>query len=220
MIRINLLPGAPRKAAKAAGAAAGGPAPTAWFVGYAVASVLVIAGLWLFYAQLSRDLREQVAQNQQLEADIDELERQSADLDDVRAALDESRELEAVVAELQRARFGPTRVLMEVAHILSEAGAPTIDPRRLEELRRENPLAGFNQTWDFHRLWLTSFEEEDREVTIQGVGRTNEDVAELLRRLTLSDLFENVHLTRTEAHADTETHLEFINFELEARVRY
>lgn len=219
MIRINLLPGAPKKQAKAAGAGAAA-APTAWFVGYAVAGVLMVAGLWLFYAQLSRELREQVAQNRQLEEDIEELERSSADLDDVRTALDESRELEAVVTELQRARFGPTRVLMEVAHIVSEGGTPTIDPRRLEALRRENPLAGFNQSWDFHRLWLTSFEEEDRRVTIEGVGRTNEDVAELLRRLTLSDLFENVHLTRTEAETDDETRLELIHFELEATVRY
>lgn len=219
MIRINLLPGAPRKQAKAPSAGVGA-GQTAWFVGYAVASVVLVAGLWLFYSQRSRELREQVAQNRQLEDDIEELERQSADLEEVRTALEESRELETVVTELQRARFGPTRVLVEVSHILSANGGPTIDPRRLEELRRDNPLAGFNPSWDFHRLWMTSFEEEDRHVAISGVGRTNDDVAEFLRRLTLSDLFENVRLTRTEAETDTATRLELITFELEATVRY
>jgi type IV pilus assembly protein PilN len=219
MIRINLMPGAPRKQAKAA-AAAGGPAPTAWIVGYSIAAVAMIAVLWLYYAQKSRELREQVAANNRLQEQIEELERQSADLDDVRAALDESRELEEVVNELQRARFGPTRVLMEVSRILSAGGGPTIDPRRLEALRRENPLAGFNPAWDTHRLWLTSFEEEERVVTIHGTGRTNDDVAEFLRRLTLSDLFTDVHLDRTEAEEDHDTHLELITFELTATVRY
>lgn len=219
MIRINLLPGAPRKQARGGAAASGAP-PTGWIIGYAVASILTIAGLWLMYAQLSRELREQVAQNQQIEADIAELERSSADIEAVRAALAESRELEEVVAELQRARFGPTRVLMEVSHILSDRGAPSIDPRRLEELRRDNPLAGFNPSWDFHRLWITSFSEEERAVTIEGIGRTNEDVAEFLRRLSLSDLFENVHLSQTEAVTDATTRLEFIEFVLEATVRY
>ena len=45
-------------------------------------------------------------------------------------------------------------------------------------------------------------------------------MAEFLRRLSLSDLFENVHLTRTEAATDAATRLEFIHFELEATVRY
>lgn len=218
MIRINLLPGAPRKHAKAA--SSGGPTPTAWIVGYSIAAVAMVAGLWLFYAQKSRELREQLAQNRSLEGEIEELERQSADLDEVRTALEESRELEEVVNELQRARFGPTRVLMEVSRILSTGGGPTIDPRRLEALRRENPLAGFNPGWDAHRLWLTTFEEEDRVVTIHGTGRTNDDVAEFLRRLTLSDLFTNVHLDRTEAEEDRETHLELVSFELTATVSY
>lgn len=219
MIRINLMPGAARKQAKAA-AAAGGPAPTAWIVGYSLAAVAMIAVLWLYYAQKSRELREQIATNNRLQEQIEELERQSADLDEVRAALDESRELEEVVNELQRARFGPTRVLMEVSRILSTGGGPTVDPRRLEALRRENPLAGYNPAWDTHRLWLTSFEEEERVVSIHGTGRTNDDVAEFLRRLTLSDLFADVHLDRTEAQEDHDTHLELISFELTATVRY
>jgi type IV pilus assembly protein PilN len=218
MIRINLLPGAPRKQARASGGS--GAPPTGWIVGYAAAALITVTALWLVYADLSRELREQNAQNAQVEADIAEIERSSANIDEVRAALEESRELEAVVLDLQRARFGPTRVLVEVAHILSEGGGPSIDPRRLEELRRDNPLAGFNPSWDFHRLWMTSFVEEDRHVEIEGTGRTNDDVAEFLRRLSLSDLFENVHLTRTEAATDAATRLEFIHFELEATVRY
>ncbi|GAB4197575.1 MAG: hypothetical protein OHK0013_05890 [Sandaracinaceae bacterium] len=217
MIRINLLPAA-RKQSKAAGSTGGSSTP--WFIGYAVTAGLTAVVLLFVWMQYSSELEAQLAQNSALEAQIEQVERQSANLAEVQARLESSRQLEAVVAELQRARFGPTRVMVELARILSESGGPTIDPRRLEEIQRANPLAGFNAGWDEHRLWLTSFEEEERHVEIHGVGRTNEDVAEFLRRLTLSDLFGDVTLDKTQAAEDQATHLDVIAFELSATVRY
>lgn len=217
MIRINLLPAA-RKQTKAA--ASGGGSSTPWFIGYAVSAGLAAIILVFVYMQYTSERDTLLAQNQALESDIQQIERQSANLDEVQAQLERSRQLEEVVGELQRARFGPTRVMMELARILSEGGGPTIDPRRLEEIQRANPLAGFNSGWDEHRLWLTSFQEEERHVEIHGVGRTNEDVAEFLRRLTLSDLFGEVTLDKTEAAEDADTHLDIIAFELSATVRY
>ena len=70
------------------------------------------------------------------------------------------------------------------------------------------------------RLWLVRFEENNRECRIEGVGRTNEDVAEFLRRLQLSELFDNVTLQRTEAEEDSQSSFELIKFELRCRVTY
>lgn len=217
MIRINLLPAA-RKQAKGASASTG--STTAWLVGYGVASALLVIVLAFVYFSFKSDRDQLFAENQSLEQRIQEEERRSANLEEVMAQLERSRALENVVNELQRARFGPTRVMMELARILSDAGGPTIDPRRLEEIQRANPLAGFNASWDEHRLWLTSFEEESRHVEIRGAGRTNEDVAEFLRRLALSDLFRDVTLTKTEAGEDEATRLDVIKFELAATVNY
>ncbi|AKF08362.1 PilN domain-containing protein [Sandaracinus amylolyticus] len=217
MIRINLLPAAKKQAR---GTSAGGGAATPWAVGYAAAALLTCVVLAVVYFGKESELEEQRARNTALETQIRQLTAQSASIDEVRAQLARSQELEQVVAELQRARFGPTRVLMELSRILSAGGGPSIDPQRLEELRRGNPLAGFNRGWDARRLWLTSFEEQDRQVRIRGVGRTNEDVAEFLRRLALSDSFEGVNLQKTEAVEDRETHLALISFELTATVRY
>ena len=217
MIRINLLPAA-RKQSKAQSSSGGGS--TGWFIGYAASAAVLMVVLLFVWMQYTAELDTLVAQNQALETDIQQIERQSANLDAVQAQLVRSQQLEEIVAELQRARFGPTRVMMELARILSEAGGPTIDPQRLEEIQRANPLAGYNAGWDEHRLWLTSFQEEERHVQIHGVGRTNEDVAEFLRRLTLSDLFGEVTLDKTEAAEDATTHLDVIAFELSATVRY
>lgn len=217
MIRINLLPAA-RKQTRAA--SSGGSSSTPWAVGYIASAAVLMVVLLFVYMSYDGELQQQIAQNRALENEIATLERQSADLDAVRGQLEQSHRLEQVVNELQRARFGPTRVMMELARVLSEGGGPTIDPRRLEQLQRENPLAGYNAGWDEHRLWLTSFEEESRHVEIHGVGRTNEDVAEFLRRLSLSDLFGEVTLDKTEAATDAATHLDVISFELSATVRY
>jgi type IV pilus assembly protein PilN len=217
MIRINLLPAAKRQAR----AQSSGPSgATGWVVGYLGGALVCGVILTVVYTQFAGELRELTARNRALEDEIETLESQTADIDDVRAELEQSRELEEVVAELQRARLGPTRLMIELSHVLSSGGGPTIDARRLEEIRRDNPLAGFNSSWDFRRLWLTEFTEEERGVEIRGLGRTNEDVAELLRRLTLSELFEEIALTRTESTEDSESHLDLIAFEMAGRVRY
>ncbi len=219
MIRINLLPSA-RKQAKSASGGGGSGANTPWFIAYAAGAAIAVVSLLFVYLAYQSDLEERQAANAELERQVAAAERQSADLENVRAQLAASQQLEEVVGELQRARFGPTRVMMELARILSDGGGPTIDPRELEQMQRNNPLAGFNAGWDGRRLWLVSFEEEQRQVRIHGVGRTNDDVAEFLRRLTLSELFETVALDKTEAAQDANTHLDMIAFELSATVHY
>ncbi len=216
MIRINLLTAAKRSTR----GATGGGGTTSWYAGYAAAALILMVVLALVYNSKNRELEDQLAVNHALEEDIDRVQRQSANIDEVRAQLERSQQLEAVVAELQRARFGPTRILMELSRVLSTGGQPTIDPQRYSELTRTNPHARFNPSWDSHRLWVIELREEEREVTIRGIGKTNEDVAEFLRRLTLSDYFTAVHLERTESMRDAELHLDLIAFELTCRAEY
>jgi type IV pilus assembly protein PilN len=185
-----------------------------------VAGALMIVVLVFVYLAKVRERDDQLAQNRALQNEIHDLESQSANIDQVRAELAHSHELEEVVSELQRARYGPTQILMELSRILSVNGGPTVDPQRLEEIRRQNPLAAYNTAWDPHRLWMTEFVEEDRQCTIRGAGKTNEDVAEFLRRLTLSESFEQVELVKTQGAEDQATHLPVIEFELTCRVIY
>ncbi|MCS6857228.1 MAG: PilN domain-containing protein [Sandaracinaceae bacterium] len=214
MIRINLLPVAHRPSR---GVKLG---PSAWVGIYGAVFLVTVALLTFLYLSQAAERDDLIARNQEMEREIAMLERQAAGIDQVRALLERSRKLEEVVRQLNRARYGPTRVLLELARILSRDGGPTIDPARFEEIRRNNPLAGYNPNWDHHRLWLTAFEEEERRVQIRGVGRSNEDVAELLKRLSLSELFEEVALMKTEAGQDEATRLDVIRFELVAKVHY
>jgi len=215
MIRINLLPQA-RAKTKATSTGTG----QGWIAAYLAAVIVsgaVLAGVYFVY---STRLEERQRRNGDLQTQITQARQLSANLEEVQQKLKRSQDLERVVGELQKARMGPTRVLMELSHILSINGGPSIDPQRLEQLKHDNPLAGYNPGWDARRLWVTSFHEEDRACTIKGVGKTNEDVAEFLRRLALSDMFEDVALQKTEAQTDQDTQLPMIGFELTAKVRY
>ncbi len=213
MIRINLLPEARREVGAAA-------SPQVWLIVYGLSAVVWCVLLGVVYWKYDNELQEKVAANKSLQEEIDRAERQNADLDTVKAQLAKSKKLEEVVTRLQKARLGPTSVLMELSKVLSAGGGPTIDEQRLEELRRENPLAGYNPGWDIRRLWLKSFSEKGREVKIAGTGKTNEDVAEFLRRLALSEVFDNVTLEKTSFAAEAESKLPMVDFSLSCKVDY
>lgn len=219
MIRINLLPQTKRSGGRARAVSVGDGNTRGWLVGYGVATIITVAGLVGWYVTTKNNLDAQLAENAALQSSIDQLKQKSAQIEEVRKKIAESKKLEELVSELNRARLGPTRVLMEISRILSVGGGPTVDLQELERLRRENPLAGFNASWDPRRLWITSFEETDRKCKIRGLGRTNEDVGEFMRRLQVSQVFEGVTLTRTES-VTGKGRLGLASFELTAKVKY
>jgi type IV pilus assembly protein PilN len=223
MIRINLLPTDKKKRARRI---APSPMPTgdlslgAWGAVYGGAIAVWLAVLGVLYFVQSGDLEVMTQENKTLEARRDELQGKTKGLADVESRLEKSRRLEKVVQELERARRGPTRAVMELSKVLSSPGGPTINPAELERMREENPLAGFNESWDVRRLWLTRFEEVERECKLTGMGRSNDDVAEFLRRLTLSEIYDSVTLQRTRAANDPETGLQMVGFDITCKVRY
>jgi type IV pilus assembly protein PilN len=213
MIRINLLPEAKR------GAASSGGGAQIWGVIYVLATFAWAVVLLLVYLNYQGRLEEQTLKNNELQSQIDRAKGQSENIGEIESALAKSRQLEEVVAALQSARQGPARMLMELSRILSEGGGPTVNPDVLDTMRRENPLAVYNPGWDIRRLWLTSFKESERKCEIDGVGKTNEDVAEFLRRLTISELFDKVTLKETGSAKDAGC-LPVVTFSLTCEVTY
>ena len=223
MIRINLLPSDKKKRARRIAPTAlptGDISLGAWGAVYggAIAVWFVVMGI-LYFAQ-SGDLEALEQENKTFEARRDQLQGKTKGLAEVEGRLEKSRRLEKVVQELERARRGPTRAVMELSKVLSIPGGPTINPAELERMREENPLAGFNESWDVRRLWLSRFEEVERECKMTGMGRSNEDVAEFLRRLTLSEIYESVTLQRTRATNEPDTGLQMVGFDITCKVRY
>jgi type IV pilus assembly protein PilN len=212
MIRINLLPQAKRRDTASTGTQVWG------YVYIAGVSVWCVA-LSFVYFSLSSDLDQASAQNLDLEQQLTRAKSESGNLEELQAELAKSKKLEEVINGLLTARQGPSRMLLELSAILSPGRGPTVDQQKLDELRKTNPEAGFTPGWDTRRLWITSFQESERACQIKGAGRSNEDVAEFLRRLTLSRLFDSVVLVRTGAEG-LRTGEAAVGFELTCMVRY
>jgi type IV pilus assembly protein PilN len=213
MIRINLLPAKRGVATQSTGA-------KVWGYAYLGASLAWCVALAFVYFSLLSDRDQALAQNAEVERQIAKVKDQSGNLEELQKQLEQSKQLEKVVRGLKDARQGPSRMLLELSAILSPGRGPTIDPAKLEDLRKSNPEAGITSGWDTRRLWITGFEEDHRACRIIGEARNNEDIAEFLRRLALSQVFDDVVLVRTGQPRSEPGATALVAFELTCKVRY
>ena len=206
MIRINLL-AQKKRAERSEGS-------QVWLAVVMVVVLAEVAGLFVYHSLKAEELADQQRKNAELTSQIEQAKKNVVSHSQVKADLALLRAREAAIQKLQSARSGPTAVLMELARILTPGRGPSVDPDRLAQLRRDNPLSVFNPNWDSRRLSINSFVEAQRKVKIDGIARDGEDVSELARRLNLSILFYDVTLLPATRERDT------VKFSLEAKVRY
>jgi type IV pilus assembly protein PilN len=213
VIRVNLLPQR-RKA---------GPGPQAsqrWLLVTLGVVLLEVIALFWFHQTKLEELDEQNRKNSLLQGQITDIRKLVANHEEIKKALAVLRAREDAIATLQAARSGPTAVLLELAQLLTLGKGPTADPDRLQQLRRENPLAVYNQAWDSRRLWLSSYTETDRTVRIEGLARDGNDVYELAQRLKLSSYFYDVQLLPGKKEDVKNAKVEVVSFALQLKVRY
>jgi type IV pilus assembly protein PilN len=207
MIRINLL--AQKKRAER-----GDGASQVWLAVVMVVVLAEVAALFVLHSFKAEELSDQQRKNAELTSQIDQAKRNVANHEQVKADLELLRARETAIQKLQSARSGPTAILMELARILTPGRGPSVDPDRLAQLRRDNPLSVFNPNWDARRLWILAYVESQRKLRLDGKARDGEDVSELARRLNLSSYFYDVKLLPATREAD------FVKFSIEAKVRY
>lgn len=212
MIRINLLP-QKKRAQRAEGS-------QLWAVVVILLVALEAVVFFIFHGMETQKLVAQQRENAQIESQIEQSKQAVKEHGKVKEELARLRAREDAIAKLQSARTGPTAVLLELARMLTPGRGPSVDPDRLNQLRRENPLAVYNPNWDGRRLWLLKFIESQRRVRLDGLARDGEDVSELARRMTLSSYFYDVKLLPAKKQKDNASGAEVVGFQLEAKVRY
>ena len=212
MIRINLMP-QKRRAERSDGS-------QLWLAVVMALALVLIAALFVFHGHKGEELKDQLRRNAELQSQIDQSKGAVANHDQVKAKLAQLRAREEAIGKLQTARTGPTAVLLELARLLTPGRGPSVDPDRLSQLRRDDPLAVFNPAWDSRRLWLNKFVEDHRKLRLEGFAQDGEDVSELARRMNLSSYFADVRLLPANRQVDSVTKLEIVSFALEARVKY
>jgi type IV pilus assembly protein PilN len=214
VIRINLLP---QKRKRRVEKGSGGEA---WVLVAVGLLVLQIVGLFVFHTSLDDKLAQEKKTNAEIKAQVDASKKSVENHANVTEELERMRSREEAIAQLQSARTGPTAVLLETARILTPGRGPSVDPEKLAQIRRDNPLAAYNPTWDTRRLWIENFLEESRTLKITGVARDAEDVSEFAKRMNLSDYFAAVRLLPASRISDSSTGLDLVRFSLEAEVKY
>jgi type IV pilus assembly protein PilN len=213
MIRVNLLQ-QKREVKRAA------EGSQAWLLVLLGVAALEILGLFVIHQWKRDELSRQTRKNAELATQIEEKKKAVANHAAVKAELEILRAREDAISKLQSARTGPTAVLLELSRLLTSGRGPTVDADILAQLRKDNPSAVYNPAWDARRLWLTSFQETDRVVKMEGLARDGDDVSELARRLSLSVYFADVKLLPAQRTTDTDTKLELIKFQLQSKMRY
>ena len=219
MIRINLLP-VKQDRRKEAGR-------NQLAIGFAV--VLLEVGIcFMISMNLSSDIDAQKNKNNIVEAEVNRIKKEISDHQQILNEIREYEKRQAAIDGLQNARTGPVFVMLEMSNLVSKNGRPSIDNDKYQEMLRNDPAAGYDENWDYRRLWISEFKEKDREIVIKGQAMTHEDVAEFLRRINLSDFFVSNELISTDLappnlgkdkKSDTESE-PVVHFELKGEVRY
>jgi type IV pilus assembly protein PilN len=155
-----------------------------------------------------------------VQASIDDIKQQMANHEAIKAQLKALKDREEAITKLQSARSGPTATLLELSRILTPGKGPTVDRTKLEQLRRDNPQAAPNPSWEARRVWLAKVSEAQRSMRITGFARDAEDVSEFLRRLQVSDFFSDVRLMPAMRTTDPATQISIVSFEMTAKVKY
>jgi type IV pilus assembly protein PilN len=219
LIRVNLLP--QKRESKRGGLSMGsGDGGQAWLAIVAGIIVLEIIVLIVFHRRKQDELDLITKKNLQVQTNIDDIKRQMSNHADIKSQLKDLRDREEAIARLETARTGPTSVMLELSHVLTQGRGPTTDRDKMEQLKRDDPNKVPNPNWDPRRLWLLTYSEVDRTVKLGGLARDGEDVAELLKRLSLSDYFYDLRVLPAQKANDQTTHLDLMKFELSAKVRY
>jgi type IV pilus assembly protein PilN len=209
VIRINLLP--IRKVKKA-------EASQRQFLFLGLALLVTVGGVIFFHLQTAAQLEEIKRRNTILQADVARLKQEVGDYDKVRAQREELLRQRKTIQALEAGRTGPVYLLREMSEILSPGKGPTFDRITYEETLRRDPNAGFNASWDPRRVWIDGYAEDSRRIKLRGAAKSNEDVAEFLKRLNSSVFFSDVNLDST--NQITGRGIKHVSFSLSANVIY
>src|SRR5258706_15129460 len=211
MIRINLLP------VKATKRREQGVRQV--IVGAVVLSVALAAIIVFHGAQISQ-INTMRADNQATSRAIARLKAEIGDYEVVKAQREDLIRQRDAIKRLQANRAGPVWLMRELSDILTKGKGPTFNKEQYEEQLKRDPNAGFNPNWEPKRVWLLNYEERIHQVKIKGAAKSDEDVAEFLKRLKLSAFFSEVYWQQTQPTVDAKLNVAYVTFDVTCKVNY
>lgn len=181
-----------------------------------LAAVMLVAeagGLYYWQSIKDDELAGVQSQNAKIQADLKVAQEKSASVSKLEAEKAELEKQKTVLDTLIEGQAGPVKMLDELSLMLT----PVSDPMQKLILEKK----GWNPEWDPRRLWIESFREENRKVKINGMARTNDDLAEFLHRMNTSKHFVNVRLNVSESFDPAQLEgVKLVRFDVDALALY
>ena len=208
MIKINLLAAREKKS--------GGGGGRSVLLLFLVLLLAEGAGLWVWYDSVAtREASEK--------AKVKDLEAKVAELNKVKVKMEEREQNKATLAkqnivfeELKYDKAGPANMLLFLTYVMTRKEDNVYNQ---EEIKAQED-AGWDMSWDPDRLWITNFEEKERDVTIRGQAISHEDVAQFYTRLSSSIYFYEVQPQVQERKFNSQLDIKYVEFKVEARLNY
>jgi len=211
MIRINLLPvkAAKRREQGQREIVLGG-----------ILLSTVVAAIVIFHGTQLSAINQMRAANRQTSTEIAKLKQEVGDYDLIKGQREDLLRQRDAIKRLQANRAGPVWLMRELSDILTKGKGPTFNKEFYEEQLKRDPNAGFNPNWEPKRVWLLSYDEKAHAVKIHGGAKSDEDVAEFLKRLKQSAFFSDVYWQQTQPQVDSKLNVSYVAFDVTCRVNY
>ena len=219
MIKINLLP--QRRAKKRASSPDESTRPL--IIG--VAGLAAAAALVILVVDLPRRSRlsDLMASNQQLQSEIQAKNRQLDGYAELKKAADEADEHYKSILRLLSTKVVPAHVLHELGEVLSANKYPTMTEdmaKRTGSGPDSDPNKRFQADWDASHVWLSGFTDTAGVFKLDGGAQSENDVAQLAKRLAASVYFTDVTPAGGERVADTASGTNYYKFTITGKVAY
>jgi type IV pilus assembly protein PilN len=185
-----------------------------------VVMTVAVVTIIVFHTAAASELAELTARNTELDNAIKRLKAEMGDYDDIKRQREDLLRQSDAIRRLKANRSGPVWMMREISDILTLGKGPTIDKAAYEEKLKTDPNAGFNSNWEPKRVWLVDYTERAQSVTIKGAAKSDEDVAEFLKRLKQSAFFSNVYWQQTQPQFDSKLNVAYVTFDVTCKVNY
>lgn len=222
MIRINLLP--QRRPKRVAGRRAGSD-PSAKHILYGVIA-LAAAGLVVVFAvdrPLREDLERYRTDEQSLRDDLKKKGPQLIGYAEMQKAQADAEARKKSIDRLMRAKVVPAHVLHELGEILTAGHSPTMTSDMIKKTSNDktgDPNKRFQQDWDPTHVWLSGYSDSNGVFKLEGGAQTENDVAQLSKRLAASAYFMDVTPSGGERVTDQASGINYVKFTITGRVAY
>jgi len=211
VIRINLLPVKAERRREAA---------RIQLIFGAVTVGAMLVALMVWHGVVTAETEDLAEKKKNVETVVTKLKKEVGDYDLVKAQRENLLRQKDAIQRLQQSRSGPAYFLRELSHVLTQGKGPTFNHMRYEETLRRDPNAAINLAWDPKRVWLISYVEKDRQVQMQVGAKSDDDVAEFLKRLKLSAFFSEVYWKQTQPQVDSKLNVSYVTFDVDCKVTY